>query len=94
MTPALPECRLHRRSHAAPINSITLSDRGERENARRAAESICTLATTSAWLVWTARKQSLCGLGFGADQLGDRWVVAELVQAPAAVRPDAAGRDA
>src|SRR4029077_18854187 len=37
-------------------------------------------------------ERSLCGLGFGADQLGDSWVMAELVQAPAAVRPHAAGR--
>jgi hypothetical protein len=33
-------------------------------------------------------------LGFGADERGDSWVMAELVQAAAAVRPDAADGDA
>ena len=55
---------------------------------------ICTVAMTGAWLVRTARKRSLCGLGFGADQRGDSSVMAQLVQASAAVRPDAADRDA
>jgi len=61
---------------------------------QRTYPPICTLATTGAWLVRTARKRPLCGLGFGADQRGDSWVMAQLAQAPAAVRPDAADRHA
>ena len=68
--------------------------RGITETVTSGRESGGGWRPTGAWLVRTARKQSLCGLGFGADERGDSWVMAQLVQAPAAVRPDAADRDA
>jgi predicted ATPase/DNA-binding CsgD family transcriptional regulator len=46
------------------------------------------------YLARLGHMRRLAGLGAGVDQCGDGWVTAQLVQAAAAARPDAADRDA